>query len=332
MVREFFSRQKRYLDHFFQEVDLEKADEIVSVMEKAQGTVFFTGVGKSGTIAEKIVQTLISTGTRAMHLESMNALHGDIGILREGDILVLLTKSGDTPELLNLLTNVKRKANIHTMVWTSNPNGHIVGCADSHMVLPLEGEICPFDLAPTTSCALQLIFGDIIAMELMKRRAFTLGEYALNHPAGSIGQKISLTVEDIMYEGDELPVCYAENQLKDVLVILSNKRCGCVLIVDQETRLLGIFTDGDLRRAIQGKQEEVFSCAMGELMTQSALTTHKKALARDALKVMQGNPEKKVMMLPVLEEGKLVGLVHMHDVVSPFRRQRSKRLSVIAAN
>lgn len=326
MLSDFFSAQKRYLDYFFENIDQSSAMDAFQTLLESTGTIFFTGIGKSARIAEKIVQTMISTGTRAMYLEATNALHGDLGVIRDGDLVIFLTKSGDSHELVDLVIAIKRKANVKTMAWTSNTEGHILQFVDQFVLLPLEGEICPFNLAPTTSCAVQLIFGDILAMAMMKEKTFSLSEYALNHPAGSIGQKISLKAKDLMLEGDELPLCSPNDKLCDVLVILSNKRCGCLLVVDHENRLLGIFTDGDLRRAIQNNRENIFDRSMRELMTISYLHAYSETSARDILKIMQGNPHRKVMMLPIIDEGVVKGLVHMHDVVSPFHRQRTKKI------
>ncbi len=330
MLGEFFSAQKRYLDYFFDHIDQVLAEKMLQGLLECKGTIFFAGIGKSARIAEKIVQTMISTGTRAMYLEAVGALHGDIGILQADDLVIFLSKSGDSHELIDLAIAIKKKAAIKTIAWTSNPEGNILQFVNQAIILPLEAEICPFNLAPTTSCAIQLIFGDIMAMALMKAKTFSLSEYALNHPAGSIGQKIALKAKDLMLEGEELPICSPSDKLYDVLVVLSNKRCGCLLVVDHDMKLLGIFTDGDLRRAIQNNRERVFDCSMADLMTPSCLYAFPETSARDILKIMQGNPHRKVMMLPIIEEGTLKGLVHMHDVVSPFRRQRTKKIEVFA--
>jgi arabinose-5-phosphate isomerase len=324
MLSDLFSAEKRYLNYFFDHIDHQRAEMIFHELFHAKGTIFFTGIGKSGKIAEKIVQTMISTGTRAMYLEPVGALHGDIGILERGDLLICLTKSGDSQELIDLVAAVKKKVPIKTIAWISNLEGRILPFVDQYMWLPLEAEICPFNLAPTTSCAVQLIFGDIMAMAIMKAKTFSIADYALNHPAGAIGQKIALKAKDLMLEGQELPLCSVEDLLCDVLVVLSDKRCGALLVVDHAMRLLGIFTDGDLRRAIQNNKDQVFQQSMAELMTSSYLYAHPETSARDLLKIMEGNPQRRVMMLPILEEGIVRGLVHMHDVISPFRRQRKK--------
>jgi len=324
MLMDLFSAQQRYIQYFFDHIDHKKTESIFHELLHTTGTIFFTGLGKSGKIAEKIVQTMISTGTKAMFLDPVGALHGDIGVLQKGDTLIFLSKSGDSKELIDLIQAAKRKGCVKTIAFISNPEGRISQFVDDTVILPLEREICPFNLAPTTSCAVQLIFGDILAMFLMQNKTFAISEYALNHPAGSIGQKIAVKAQDVMLEEEDIPICYPTDRLCDVLVILSDKRCGCLLVVDENKQLLGIFTDGDLRRAIQKDQQKVFQKPMADLMMRSFLFAHPETSARDVLKIMEGNPEKRVMILPILEQGYLKGLVHLHDLVSPFRRQRKK--------
>jgi len=183
------------------------------------------------------------------------------------------------------------------------------------MLLPLMRELCPFDLAPTTSATLQLIFGDILAVSLMKKKRFTFDQFAMNHPAGSIGKKLKLKVEDLMVQENDLPVCQLEDTLGDALIELSNKGLGCVLAVDKERRMQGIFTDGDLRRAIQNHPQEVLQKKMKALVTTSFLAVERGQMAIEALRMMQKDSVKWVKELPVLEEGKVIGLIRMHDIV-----------------
>ena len=181
--------------------------------------------------------------------------------------------------------------------------------------LPVEKELCPFDLRPTTSTAVQLLFGDLLAIALMQRKRFDLSAYALNHPSGAIGKKSTLVVEDLMCAEERLPYIGPEILLIDVLVELSNKKCGVLLVVDEEKKLQGVFTDGDLRRALQMHGSGILEKKMKDLMTPRPLTIQKGILAWDALKIMQKDPKKFVMTLPVEEEGRVVGLLRMHDIV-----------------
>jgi arabinose-5-phosphate isomerase len=314
MMKNLFNEQRRYLDAFFDQVDHEKAEAFFQVCLKCTGLIVFTGVGKSGHIAEKIATTLVSTGTKALYLPPTNFLHGDLGIIASQDIIVLISKSGETEELLNLLPFVKKRgATILSIV--SNPNSRLAKDCDLSIHLPVEKELCPFDLAPTTSTEVQLIFGDALAVALMKAKNFSLNEYALNHPSGSIGKKMTLSVQDVMKQGDHLPLCTPQDLLGEVLTELSNKKCGCLIVVDEKKSLRGIFTDGDLRRALQNQGASVLEKKMESLMTQSAISVPQNILAWEAMKIMQKDPKRWVMVVPVVEKGKVVGIVRMHDIV-----------------
>jgi len=311
MLRKLFVDQQKYLNAFFEQIDHDQAEKIYRILANCKGMLIFTGVGKSGTIAEKLANTMISTGTRALFLPPMNALHGDIGSIQKGDLFICLSKSGGTDELIHLVKAAKRKGAV-TMAWISAKGSTLEKECDHTMYLPLERELCPFDLAPTTSTALQLIFGDILAVALMHEKSFTLDQYALNHPAGSIGKQISLKVADLMIQGSELPICAPSDTLSQVLVEFTNKRCGCILVV-QNGVCQGIFTDGDLRRALQLHPNRIFNETMGHLMTSRFQSIHKDRLAQEALEVMQ--KDKRIMMLHVLEADRLIGLITMHDIV-----------------
>ncbi|PCI92711.1 KpsF/GutQ family sugar-phosphate isomerase [Candidatus Aerophobetes bacterium] len=315
MLKQLLETQKQYLDYFFDSIDLNIAEKILETLVNCKGSIFFTGVGKSGIIAEKLAMTMISVGTKAFYLPPTNALHGDIGILSEEDVFVFLSKSGETKELLSLLPFVKQRK-VKVISWVSRSSSSLAKRSDCSITLPLARELCPFDLAPTTSAVIQLIFGDVLAVALMKRKSFSLQDYAKNHPAGSIGSRITQTVDDIMVSGKDLPVCCTGDKLKDVLVELTNKRCGCLLVVDKTKKLCGIFTDGDLRRALQENPNSILDEEMQSLMTKNFLSVVKQKLVHEAAEVMQRDSSKWVMMLPVVEENKLVGLVRMHDIIN----------------
>ena len=313
MLKQIFTKQRQFINYFFDSLDLERAELILNEFLACQGMLIFTGIGKSGIIADKLAKTMISTGTKALYLAPLDAAHGDIGILSEKDLLIIISKSGSNEEILNIAKLVKKRG-LQIMGWISSKNSLLAPYCHLIMYLPLEGEICPFDLAPTTSTAVQLIFGDVLAVALMQAKKFSLDQYALNHPAGVIGKLIAQHVEDVMNKGDELPICQPHQLLKDVLVELSHKKCGCLLVVDNQDHLQGIFTDGDLRRALKTGGEKILLSQMGDLMTKNALTTSPNTPLTKALKSMEG--EKKVMMMPVVKEKKLVGLVHIHHILS----------------
>jgi len=314
MLKDLFEEYKRNLNFFFDHIDVNAAKKIYDLFLACNGMLIFTGVGKSGIIAEKLAMTMISTGTKALYLPPMNALHGDIGIMTDKDVLICISKSGETDELLSLIPFAQKKG-AKTIAWVSNPHSKLLQVCDAGITLPLNKELCPFDLAPTTSTAIQLIFGDVLSVALMKGKNFSLDDYAFNHPAGNIGKKISLTVDELMVKGEHLPLCSPNDRLREVLVTLTNKQCGCVLIVDPRERIQGIFTDGDLRRALQNDAAATLEKQIKDLMTSSFIRTQSGMLAWDALRLMQKDPSRRVMMMPVLDNGNLVGLIRMHDIV-----------------
>lgn len=314
MLVELLEEQRRNIEHYFKHLDLQVVDKVIQECLKTRGLIIFTGVGKSGIIAEKIAMTMISTGTKALYLPPTNFLHGDIGILSENDLFVIISRSGETEELLNLVPFAKKRGS-RLLAIISNPNSRLAKQCDLSIHLPFEKELCPFDLAPTTSTEIQLLFGDLLAIALMRSKGFDISSYALNHPSGSIGKKMSLTVEELMFKDEHVPLARPTDRLLDVLVELSNKKCGALLIADEERNFLGIFTDGDLRRALQNQGPQVLERRMQEVMTSRALSVEKHALAWEALKLMQRDPKKFVMMLPVVEKGKVVGILRMHDLV-----------------
>ena len=288
MLKELLLKEKHHLDHFFDHIDMERAEQIVQVLHACQGVVIFSGVGKSGLIAEKIAMTMTSSGSRAFFVSPLNALHGDIGIVSEKDIFVFLSKSGESDELLHLIPTL-RKRQVKTIAIVSNERSRIAKACDLFISLPLLQELCPFDMVPTTSSVLQLIFGDLLAIALMRLKNFSLDDYVMNHPAGRIGRRISLKVSDLMLKGSELPFCSPHDKLMDTLVELSNKRCGCVLVVNEAQILQGIFTDGDLRRSIQSHGASSLQFFMKDLMTKTARWIDPHSLAWEAMCQMEGD-------------------------------------------
>jgi arabinose-5-phosphate isomerase len=313
-MQELFQKQKAYLDYFFRCIDVTQAQKIADYCLKIKGLIVITGVGKSGIVAEKIAMTLASTGTKAIYLPPTNFLHGDLGILTQEDLVIFLSKSGETEELLGLIPFIRKKGTKLAAV-VSNPESRLAKNADCFVYLPVERELCPFDLAPTTSTVVQLLFGDALAIALMQAKQLSMQDYALNHPAGSIGKKMTLTVENLMFQGERIPVAEGTRILSDVLNDLTEKKCGCLVVVDKEHVMQGIITDGDIRRALQAHGSEILKKQVADLMTHCAITTSKDILAWEALKVMQKDPKKWITVLPVLENKKVVGLLRMHDII-----------------
>lgn len=309
---DLFKKIKEYLNFFFDNLDIKKANQILDVLYSCKNNIIFTGIGKSAIIANKIAMTMLSTGTKALYLPAIDALHGDIAVITEEDVFVVFSKSGETDELLNLIPYVKkRKAKVIAVV--SNENSRLAKISDYYICLPLKKELCPYNLAPTTSTSIQLIFGDVLTIALMQKKNFSITQYALNHPAGAIGKQITLKVKDLMIKNDSLPICFEEDIIKDVLHILSSKKCGCLLVVDKKNKLKGIFTDGDLRRLIQ-KHSDFFTKKMKDIMTLSPVSVVEDSLAIDAMREME--TQKQITVMPVVEDNqKLIGLIRMHDII-----------------
>eukprot|EP00191_Tetraselmis_sp_GSL018_P000185 CAMPEP_0177612002 /NCGR_PEP_ID=MMETSP0419_2-20121207/20912_1 /TAXON_ID=582737 /ORGANISM="Tetraselmis sp., Strain GSL018" /LENGTH=320 /DNA_ID=CAMNT_0019108009 /DNA_START=262 /DNA_END=1224 /DNA_ORIENTATION=+ len=314
-LKGLFAEQHRFMNHFFDNLDLAPLQEFCQACLDCQGVICFTGVGKSGFIAQKITQTLVSTGTKAVFLSPTDALHGDIGIVGADDLLVMFSKSGGTEELLRLVPYARAKGAKLVSVTSVKANKLATAC-DMDIHLPLERELCPFDLAPVTSTAIQMLFGDTIAISLMLSKDLSKDEYAKNHPAGRIGKRLMLGVKDVMISGANLPVVSPSIKVVDTLVELSSKGCGCVLVTE-DNNLLGVFTDGDLRRTLQTRGSGVLQLQVSEVMTSSACTIYGNVKAVDAMQAMEkGN--KKVTFLPVLSAAtqKLEGLVTLHHLVA----------------
>lgn len=314
MLTEIFEEQRRYISYFFDHLDIAQIERLLQKCQQSRGCIFLTGVGKSGIVAEKIAMTLVSTGTKAFFLPALNFLHGDIGIVDKDDLVILFSKSGETEELLDLLPHLKKR-DATTCAVVSNSLSRLALQADLSIVLPVEKELCPFDLAPTTSTEVQLLFGDALAIALMKSKGISLQAYKENHPSGAIGKKTTLRVEDLMIRGAGIPFCTPQDRLVDVLVELSNKKCGCLVVTDEQQVLQGIFTDGDLRRSLQTFTPAVLEKSIQDVMTRSVSSISKDALAWEALKLMQKDPKKWHMVLPVVEGQKVIGILRMHDII-----------------
>ncbi|XP_011004042.1 PREDICTED: probable arabinose 5-phosphate isomerase [Populus euphratica] len=312
---DLFKSQQNHLNYFFQNLNLSQALTFSQTLLNCNGTIFFSGVGKSGFVANKISQTLISLGIRAGYLSPVDALHGDIGALSSSDILVLFSKSGNTEELLRLVPCAKAKG-AYLVSVTSVEGNALTAVCDMNVHLPLERELCPFDLAPVTSTAIQMVFGDTVAIALMGARNLSKEEYAANHPAGRIGKSLIFKVKDVMKKQNELPICKEGDLIMDQLVELTSKGCGCLLVIDEDSHLIGTFTDGDLRRTLKVSGEGIFKLTVGEMCNRNPRTIGPDAMGVEAMKKME-SPPSPVQFLPVIKDDNiLIGIVTLHGLVS----------------
>jgi len=313
-IKEMFFKQKESLNYFFDHLDYQEVEKTIDLIFNAK-TVFFTGVGKSGFVAEQLSVMMVSVGIRALYLPVINAVHGELGIVEKGSLIIFISKSGESAELLQLVPYSRNKG-AKTMAWTSNRKSSLAQEVDYNINIPLDKELCPFNLAPVTSSVLQLLFGNTLTISLMKKKNFTLDSYAKNHPSGKIGRRLSLRVKDLMIKGSSIPLCQDEDSLKDVLIELSDKRCGCLLILNKEKKLKGIFTDGDLRRALYLKGKEALDDKISKYTTKLPKLVSEDLLAFEALNLMERDKTKPVTVLPVINKNKdLVGLLKLHDIL-----------------
>lgn len=314
MLQNLLIQQKAAINTYFEKLDLVETEKLIKRISACQGMVFFTGVGKSGFIGQKIAATLQSTGTKAFFLSPIDALHGDLGMMGAQDLLVILSKSGETEELLALLPAIRNKG-AKIVALTAEKSSRLAQSVDHVVVLPCESELCPFDLAPTTSTEVQLLFGDLLAVALMQAKELKLETFALNHPAGRIGKRATLKVKDLMVGIGRVPLCPPESRLEEILGEFSGRQCGCVLVTDAQRKLQGIFTDGDLRRALEERGGAVLSERLETLMTRLPKTASPEALAWEALQLMEANQNSPITVLPVVSQGEVVGLLKMHDLI-----------------
>ncbi len=282
------------------------------LMLRCEGRVVVTGMGKSGHIGSKIAATLASTGTPAFFVHPGEASHGDLGMLTAGDVVLALSNSGETSELLTILPLIKR-LHVPLITLTGNPESRLARAADINIDVSVAQEACPLGLAPTSSTTASLAMGDALAVSLLEARGFTADDFARTHPGGRLGRRLLLLIGDIMHTGEEIPRVQAEMPLSEALVEMSNKRLGFVTIVDRHDTVEGIFTDGDLRRVLQQKQIELRSTPVGEVMSRGCTTVGPRILAAEALQIMEA---RKINALPVVDDHqRLIGAFNMHDLL-----------------
>ncbi|GJY43661.1 probable arabinose 5-phosphate isomerase [Tanacetum coccineum] len=323
-LKTLFNSQQKYLNTFFDKLDHTQTLLFAQTLLNTTGTIFITGIGKSGFVSKNISQTLVSLGIKSQFLSPVDALHGDIGILRDNDVLVMFSKSGNTEELVRLVPCVKAKG-VFLISVTSVLGNVLNGLCDMNVHLPLERELCPFDLAPVTSTAIQMVFGCTVAIAIMDARCLTKEGYAANHPAGRIGKSLIFKVKDVMRKQEELPVCREGDLIMDQLVELTSKGCGCLLVIDDDYHLLGTFTDGDLRRTLKASKEGIFKLTVGEMCNRKPRTITADRMAVEAMKKMEAPPSP-VQFLPVINEHNIVidmswgwrKILQLRDLVRPF--------------
>ncbi|KRG67976.1 KpsF/GutQ family sugar-phosphate isomerase [Pseudoxanthomonas dokdonensis] len=276
------------------------------------GRVVATGMGKSGHIARKIAATLASTGTPAFYVHPGEAGHGDLGMITDSDVVLALSYSGESDEVLMLLPVLKRQGNT-VIAMTGKPQSTLAREADIHLDVSVPAEACPLDLAPTSSTTASLAMGDALAVALLDARGFTADDFARSHPAGSLGRRLLLHITDVMHSGDEVPSVPASASLSQALMEMSHKRLGMTAVVDDDGRLVGMFTDGDLRRTLDNPALDVRQATIGEVMTRQPKTIDADQLAVEAARLMETH---KISGLIVVDgDHRPLGALNIHDLL-----------------
>lgn len=287
------------------------ADAVEAIIN-CKGRVVLTGLGKSGLVARKIVATLNSTGTAAIFLHPTDALHGDLGMVRNDDVVILISKSGSTEELNNLIPLLKR-IGVTLIAMSGDENSHMAKECNIFLSIYVSEEACPYDLAPTSSSTATLALGDALAVTLLQKRGFTQEDFAFLHPGGSLGKRLSLYIKELMIKGEAVPIVKESTLIKDVIFEITSKRLGVTSVVNNEGKLTGIITDGDLRRLLE-RTLEIKNLSAKDIMSDNPKVMKPDYLASFALQQMEYH---KITSLVITDDNnKPIGIVHLHDLLN----------------
>ena len=296
-------------------LDGAEVERVVELVANCTGKVVILGVGKSGIIGRKIAATMTSAGTAALYLHPSDALHGGLGIVQQDDVVIVLSNSGETDEIVAMLPYLKNRG-VPIVAIVGHINSTLARRADVVLDASVDKEACPLNLAPTTSTTVALAIGDALAMTVMKVKGLTPDDFAVNHPAGQLGKRLTLRVADLMHRDNENPTIAMGSSWVEVVRSISKGGLGAVCVVDGAGRLAGIITDGDLRRAIeQTSHESLAKLTCDDFMTQKPVVVAPELLAFEALRLMEDRPSQ-ISVLPVIDpDGKCLGLIRVHDIV-----------------
>lgn len=289
----------------------ERFDQAVKILRDCRGRVALTGMGKSGSVAQKIASTLASTGTPAFFLHPAEGGHGDLGMLVRGDVVIAVSNSGETDELIELLPAIKRLG-LKLIALVGDPASTLARQSDVAIDVSVAEEACPMGLAPTASTTAALAMGDALAVALLEERGFTEQDFVLLHPAGSLGRRLLWRVQDLMHAGQQIPRVSEDALMRDAIAEISQKKLGMTAVVDGAGRLTGIVTDGDLRRALQ-KGMDLLQCRVKECMTANPKIIDRESLAAKALEMMERHAITSLLIVDV--EGRPEGVIHLHDLL-----------------
>jgi arabinose-5-phosphate isomerase len=284
----------------------------VEAILNTKGRVIISGVGKSGIIARKIVATMNSTGTPALFMHPSDAIHGDLGMVRSEDVVILISKSGSTPEIIRIFP-VLRRIGTKIIAIVGDLKSFLAKEADIVLDASVEEEACPYDLAPTSSTTVTLVIGDALAIALLKAKNFTKEQFAFFHPGGTLGRRLTLKVEEIMTKGENVPIVHQDVDLHTAILEMTSKRLGATCIVDDNQKLVGIITDGDLRRAME-KYSNLSELKAKDVMGKNPKSIKSDVLASYAIQLME--TYKITQLICIDDENRPIGMVHLHDLVN----------------
>lgn len=305
--KEITNLERRFNDNAF----AKNFTEAVELIYKCKGKVVVTGVGKSGIIAQKIVATFNSTGTYSIFLHSADSIHGDLGVLRDEDVVIVISKSGDSSDVTQIMPLLKT-LKLKIIAIIGNLNSEIAKLSDIVLDATVKEEACPHNLAPTSSSTTALVLGDAIAIALLQKRDFSKEDFARFHPGGILGKKLLLKVSDLLQEENKIPVVNIEASLKDIIYMISSKRLGCTCVVKKD-KVVGIITDGDIRRFLEKNIESITTTRAKDIMNPLPKIIPPNTLARTALEIMEEN---KITQLIVADKKrKVLGVLHMHRLI-----------------
>lgn len=314
-AKEIFDSEIEELKIVREKIDSEMID-VVNIILESKGKVVVTGIGKSGLIGKKIAATLASTGTYAVFMNSAEGLHGDLGMISKEDVVLAISNSGNSDEIVAILPSIK-KIGAKIIAMTGNRNSKLGRAADKILNIGVKREGCPLNLAPMSSTTSTLVMGDALAAILIKMRDFKPENFALYHPGGSLGKRLLMRVSDVMHKDDKIPFCDKESSIDNVILVMTEKRLGAVCVMNGDL-MVGIITEGDIRRALKRK-EEFFNLKAKDIMTRNFTRVSEDSMAIDALELME-NRESQISVLPVFKDVKLVGIVRVHDLLNVVGR------------
>lgn len=310
IAKEVLLTEEQGLAAVRERIGSEFVDAIETILA-SPGRLVITGIGKSGLVGQKISATLNSTGTPSFFLHPVEAMHGDLGMVMAGDVIVAISYSGETAELNSLLISLKKRGN-KIIAMTGGRRSSLAAAADIVLDINIPKEACPLGLAPTTSTTATLAMGDALSVVLLNRKKFQAEDFRHNHPGGSLGQRLKVKVTEVMLQGDDIPMVHPKSSATESFITLNEKNIGVVLVVDEDKNVLGIVTDGDVRRCVV-QQNWHLDMTAEQIMTKNPISIGADHLAADALSIMQKH---EITVVPIVDEAqKLLGLLHLHDLL-----------------